>query len=175
MRPPPPLTLRCATSRAWRGACALLAAAAAAALAAWIVGHLGWPSGAAIAAAALAAAAGGWLGPRVAAGRARSHEIVFDGQDWSVDGEAGALEVMLDAGRGLLLLRHRPRAGGPVQWLALAAPRENDGVPSVAGGAVGWRAMRTALYSPPPSASADASPAARPAQPRAGAADRVAD
>jgi hypothetical protein len=147
MRPAPPLALSVEHSRAWRGLCALLAACAAAALAAWAVAHLDGPGAAQAWAAAGSGLVGGALG-RLLAGPARPANLQWDGLVWRVDGTPGLLEVMLDGGRWLMLLRLRPAAGGRVRWLALA----------FAPGAGGQRALRTALYSPPPTSIAEPPP-----------------
>jgi hypothetical protein len=162
------LALRCPASRAWPAACALIAAAAGATSAAWLAGQLEASAAVAGGAASLVALAAG-LGGRALAGRAHEHEITWDGEHWHVDGVPGGLEVMLDGGRALMLLRLRPLAGGRARWLALAAP--GRGAACATGGVAGWRALRAALYSPPPPATL----AATPAEPRLHASDRAAD
>lgn len=160
--PPPPLALQCAPSRAWRNAGASLCAAALAALALWAAGHLGLTAFAAGVGAAAAAAGGAILGLHLA-GPMRTALIRWDGQGWEVDGVCGDLQVMLDLGRGLLLLRLLPidpggRGGrGAARWVAASFAR----------GSGDHRALRTALYSRPPEAG--------PTTPRVRPPDRVTD
>lgn len=150
MRPPPPLTLQCAPSRAWQVACVCVGAAAGLAMAGWVAAHLEWALPAQTGLALALALAGALLGQR-AAGPWQAVALCWDGREWHVDGVPGGLQVMLDFGRPLLLLRHRPRAGGGRRWLAL----------SFAQGAGGQRALRTALYSRPPEATPDQQPHVR--------------
>lgn len=171
MQPPPPLALRCPASRAWREACGVVSAAAGAAFAAWLARQGEWPPLAMAAAALAAALAFGALGRRLPGGHAGSAaaiEMAWDGERWHVDGAPGRIELMLDLGHRLMLLRMRPdsgKRGGRARWLAIEAP----GVishPAGEGGAA-WRALRTAIYSPPPAATRT--------EPSVRVADRVAD
>jgi MFS family permease len=150
MRPPPPLTLQCAPSRAWQVACTGVGGAAGLALGTWLATHQEWALPACLGLAGACALAGVLLGRRVA-GPWRSVELRWDGREWQVEGVPGGLQVMLDFGGGLLLLRHRPRARGGARWLAI----------SFAQGAIGQRTLRTALYSRPPEATPDLQPHVR--------------
>ena len=150
MRPAPALALVCAPSLAWRLAGTALGAAAAAAVVAWLAGHLaaahdlpGWAEAAATLATLAAAAAGAFAGRRAAAAHGGA-ELRFDGHAWSVDGVPGDLQLMLDFDRWLLLLRHRPREGGRSRWLAVAFAR----------GEPGLAAVRTALQATRPDGAA---------------------
>ncbi len=150
MRPPPPLTLQCVPSRAWRGGCTGVGAAAGLALAGWLAAQQEWALPAQVGLAGALALVGVMLGRR-AAGPWHAVALRWDGRDWHVDDVPGGLQVMLDFGRWLLLLRHRPRAGGGKRWLALSFARE----------AGGQRALRAALYSRPPEATPDLQPHVR--------------
>jgi hypothetical protein len=160
MRLAPPVRVRGRGGPLWRAAAIGLPALAAASLGAWALQTAGlsgvWVLVLASKLAALTAAG-------LALRRPRTHELVWDGQQWQVDGQATRVQVMLDLGP-LLLLRlrpHRPAAGAegaeldelaeraerpephvgaavkPVHWLPLAA--------SEAGPA--WGALRAAVYS----------------------------
>jgi hypothetical protein len=145
MRPAPALAVHCAPSRAWRIACAALGAAAAAALSAWACGHLESSAGVTGLAAAAASALGAAFGLRVAGPRVAT-ELRWDGARWHVGGVAGEVQLMLDFGRWLLLMRQRvvPASGRRrVRWIAASFAR---GAPQ----AGELRALRTALYSPRP-------------------------
>jgi hypothetical protein len=138
MRPAPPLALTCAPSRAWQAACALLAALAAAALAAWLAARLdgpGWPMALV---SPVAAYAGGWVGARWV-GPQRPASVRWDGLEWEIDGQRGMLEVMIDFDRWMLLRLRPPAAsrGGAMRWLAVSR------LPAVQE----WHALRIALYS----------------------------
>ena len=96
------------------------------------------------------------LGLRIA-GPSRYVELRWDGRDWQADGRTGALQVMLDFDRWLLLLRHRPGDSAHARWLAISFVRGSDE----------RRALCTALYSAPPESN--------PEPPQVRAPDRVAD
>jgi len=144
MRPAPPLVLQCAPSSSWRFACAFIGAAAAAAVAAWVAGHVEWALPAVVVLSAVAANFGLALGLRMA-GPSRPVEVRWDGQVWRLDGAAGELQVMLDFDRWLLLLRHQREGRAGPRWVALSFTRGGDDL----------RALRTALYSPPPEPTPD--------------------
>ncbi|MBL8344019.1 MAG: hypothetical protein JNN03_01110 [Rubrivivax sp.] len=144
MRPAPPLALQCAPSRAWRLACAFIGASAGGAITAWVAGHLEWALPAFLVFSGAAIAGGAWFGRRIA-GPLRQVEVRWDGRDWQLDGSTGELRVMLDFDRWLLLLRHQPKARGRVRWVALSFVRGDDD----------FRALRTALYCPPPEPTPD--------------------
>ena len=130
MRAAPAVSVRASRAGAWRGLQALLCALAAAATAAWVLGHLqqtAWP---ALAAGAVAGVLAWWLAPE------RAVDLSWDGQRWSAGGAAGRLDVMLDLGPWMLLRLQpvaEPRA--PV-WIPIAAAE--------AGAA--WHALRAAAY-----------------------------
>jgi len=163
MRLAPPVRVRGRGGPLWRAATIGLPALAAASLGAWALQTAGlsgvWVLVLASKLAALTAAG-------LALRRPLTHELVWDGQQWHVDGQATRVQVMLDLGP-LLLLRLRPHlppaeaegaelaeraeraeraeppephvraAVRPVHWLPLAA--------SEAGPA--WGALRAAVYS----------------------------
>ncbi|MBI5721890.1 MAG: hypothetical protein HZC37_29810 [Burkholderiales bacterium] len=160
MRPAPSLALQCASSRAWRLACAVVGAAAGASVAAWAGEHLEWAPPALASIVGCGTLAGAVLGLRIA-GSARSFDIRWDGQGWQVDGVRGRLQVMLDFDRRLLLLRHRPDGPARARWIAVSFAR--GGLQ----GLHGLRVLRTALYSRPPEAT--------PEQPHVRAPDRATD
>ena len=139
-------------SRAWRVSCVLTTSVAGATFAAWIAALIAAhePSQAAwsMAAALPATVIGAVLGWRLA-GPARPVRISWDGAVWQADGMGGDLQVMLDLGPALLLLRLRPASGGGARWIAISCGR----------GAGDLHALRTALYSRPLAPSSFASPA----------------
>ena len=172
MRPPPPLALRCTTSRAWRALCTALSAAAFASFAAWLAGHLDTPPIGATIVATIgvlgAACVGAFVGARFVADQAwprQAVQVEWDGVTWALDGTRGDLQVMLDLQRWLLL-RLQPEAGGRARWCALSR-----GELGTRGDT--WRALRTALYSrrPEVSPAIPALPATRRTPPPGGAAD----
>ncbi len=119
----------------WRALRVGLLALAAAALAAWGLGHAGWPAAWAAVVPVVAALAA-W--PLV---RTVPVNLAWDGQRWTADAVPGRLDVMIDAG-GALLLRLRPDARRlPSRWIAVTA-RE-------AGPAL--HALRAAAYARAPS------------------------
>ncbi len=162
MRPPPPLLIEGRASRAWRVLCMLSAGAAAATFSAWTAAHAQWQPMPMVLAALLAGLAGAAAGTRLArlAGPQRDVRIGWDGAAWKVDGLGGDLQLMLDLGPVLLLLRLKP-ASGFARWFALSSAR----------GAGELHALRTALYSRPLNRPAAASPAT----PRVRAPDRATD
>ncbi|MBZ8140456.1 hypothetical protein CLD22_11165 [Rubrivivax gelatinosus] len=150
MRHPPPVALTCSGGAPWRVARSALAAAAGASAAAWASAHLGAgsPSVVFTLAAGLVAGLAGW---RLA--RPLAAELRWDGATWSVDGVAGALDLMLDLG-GWLLLRLRPAQGAP-RWLAVSAAEAG----------LRLHPLRAALYwpaatreQPPPAAPGPSAP-----------------
>jgi hypothetical protein len=126
----------------WRWVRTLLPAWAALTLVAWGLAYRQWPweqvaLGAQV--AAIAAAAGSWRFS------ARAPVMLgWDGAQWSLDGEPGQADVMIDLG-AWLLVRFRPgvdgqrtaawRAPAPV-WLGLSAVQMGSD----------WHALRVALY-----------------------------
>jgi hypothetical protein len=138
MRPPPPLVVDGQPSTLWRVGCALLTAAAGAAFAAWLAAHAELAAPLQALAASLAALAAAAVGVRLA-GRAGPVRVAWDGAAWYVDGAGGDLQLMLDLGPPLLLLRHR-RSGAGARWVAVSAAR----------GTGDLHALRVGLYSRPP-------------------------
>jgi D-arabinose 1-dehydrogenase-like Zn-dependent alcohol dehydrogenase len=136
MRPAPPVAVHCSGGTAWRALNVSLPALAVAAFAAWGVLQAGgvglWAAAAALLSAAAVVAVMALSPVKPAAA------LQWDGQRWVADGEAATLQVMIDAGAGLLLRLHR--GDGRVRWIAVAA--------SEAGPA--WHALRAAVYSRPP-------------------------
>jgi hypothetical protein len=141
MRGAPPVALVCDGGVVWRGVQASLHALVAAALVAWVAGHMGF--GAAMQAFAAAAGAApaavvAWL---AAAPQARS--LAWDGEQWRLGpaDHPGTVEVMIDLG-GWLLLRHRSTdAAAAPAWLAVSA--------TAGGGAM--HGLRAALHAGPAS------------------------
>jgi hypothetical protein len=98
----------------WHALRAGLPALAAGALAAWALGHAGWPTLPALGVVVLA----GWAAWPLT--RPAPVDLTWDGQRWTADGVPGTLSVMIDAGAYLLLrLRPdgRPRA---LRWIAVS-------------------------------------------------------
>jgi len=113
VRAAPPVSVRCSGGLPWRALRVALPTLAAAAATAWVLGHAGLPTAWALVVVP-AVAAGGWALTPVA-----PVALAWDGQRWTADGEPGALDVMVDAGAGLLLrLRpdERPRRH---RWIAV--------------------------------------------------------
>jgi hypothetical protein len=134
MRAAPPVSVRCHGGRAWRWLHAVLPALAAAAATLWA---LSWAEISIAIAAVCAPCVGvavGWLARRAAP----TVVLAWDGQRWTADGNAGALEVTIDLG-GWLLLRLRPDTGGRVRWIAVSS--------SEAG--VALHGLRAAAYARP--------------------------
>lgn len=130
MRQAPPVGVTATGGLAWQAAQSLLAAAAAAALGAWLLQHAGQPP---------------WLAPALGAGvgalawraaRPRARQLRWDGQRWSLDGLPCRVAPMLDPGP-LLLLRWQAE-GGARGWLAVGRHEAGHD----------WPALRAALYSP---------------------------
>ena len=115
MRTAPPVSVRCSGGAAWHALRAGLPALTAGALAAWALGHAGWPTSPGLAVVLLVALLA-WPLTRPA-----TVSLAWDGQRWQADGMPGALSVMIDAG-AFLLLRLRPegrREGS--RWIAVTA------------------------------------------------------
>jgi hypothetical protein len=107
--------VRCSGGAAWHAVRAGLPALAAGALAAWALGHAGWPVSPALVAVLIIAA----LGWRPA--RPSPVSLSWDGQRWQADGVPGALGVMVDAG-AFLLLRLQPQGRRTAsRWIAVTA------------------------------------------------------
>ena len=151
MRAAPPVAVSLGDARRERRLCAMLAAAAAAALAVWVLDHgfdlLGqrWRWVFVALAAGLGLALGGHLWPRQAG------ELRWDGMAWSRAatgrGEYGVrVRLMIDADAWLLLQCCPVPGSGRRQWLGLW--RDQSG-PS-------WSALRAALYWPVPDTAAAA-------------------
>jgi len=121
----------------WRLSCIALGSAASAAVAAWMVGHLEWAFPGSWLLPMLAAVGGVGLGLRLAGPRSPAL-VRWDGQGWHIDGVAGELQLRLDLGAALLLLRHRAPGARAWRWLALSFPQRGGDL----------RTLRTALYSP---------------------------
>lgn len=145
MRPAPALTVRCTGGWPWRLLHTALPALAAAAFAAWLLGHAELP-----------------LMPGVVVGlvlgitlarrwRSRERVLGWDGRRWSLDGQAGHLQLMMDLG-AFLVLRLRPDSGR-AQWFAVTAPEAGQA----------WHGLRAAAYARAPEATAHAGPPQRPA------------
>jgi hypothetical protein len=117
MRKAPPVSVRTGGGAIWRGLCIGLPALAAAVFAYWALLHLEWIPAAA-AGAALAAA----IATAAVAGRRRAAtaevELRWDGRQWTADGQAGPLEVMVDL-QTWMLLRLRPASGAAARWIAV--------------------------------------------------------
>ncbi|MFY9513714.1 MAG: hypothetical protein WAQ05_22355 [Rubrivivax sp.] len=119
----------------------LLAGLAAAVFAVWLLLHLNLPAWPALVVAALAARVTWHLTPP------RPARLAWDGAVWSLDGQPGQVDLMLDL-QHWLLLRFRPAVAGAVRWLP---------VPD-AEAAAARQTLRAALYSravlPPPAPEA---------------------
>jgi hypothetical protein len=136
MRPAPAVAVRGSGGLGWRLVQTLLPALAAAAVTAWLLMRFersAWP--AAVAAALAGATCWVLAQPRAVA-------LVWDGKQWSADGAAGTLAVMVDIGPALLL-RLQPVAGGAARWAAITAAEAGPA----------WHALRAAVYSRPPKTS----------------------
>jgi hypothetical protein len=88
--------------------------AAAAVLVLWAAGHAAFSPWVALPAALLAAVLAAWRWPTWAA------QLSWDGQSWQVDGQGGAMAVMIDLGPWLLL-RLTPNAPQRPMWIPVAA------------------------------------------------------
>jgi hypothetical protein len=157
MRAPPPVVIDLSGSRLERALHVLLPALAGGALAAWAVAwlHDARCGLAHAVVAALAAVAGGALGAWLHAPvRGR---LAWDGRAWSLAGQAGRLQLLIDAGPWLAL-RFRP-LGAPrhaAYWFI--ASRHDAGA--------AWHALRAAVYCPvidTPTADRTTAPPDRPA------------
>ena len=139
MRAAPALQLTLESFGAWRTAVALLWAAAAASVAAWL-GAGPWTAVAALTAAAAS----------VATTRRSARRLLWDGERWRVgptDAPAdelasGTPRVMIDLGM-FMLLRFEPDDAPAVEWL----PLQRRGLEA------SWHALRCAVYSPRPAAA----------------------
>jgi len=107
----------------------VLVALATAAFAAWLLEVFAIDGGPFLAGLLAATALATLLGWRLT--QPRPALLNWDGQRWSVDGEPGEVDVMLDFGRWMLL-RFRP-ARGAVRWLPVPAAAQP---------------LRAALYAP---------------------------
>jgi hypothetical protein len=116
MRAAPSVSVKCQGGVGWLWLQAGLPALTAAAVTFWI---LGWAEASTPWAAVGAICAGtavGWMARR----ESPPVVLAWDGDRWTADGGAGALEVAIDLGVWLLL-RLRPEAGGPARWIAVSA------------------------------------------------------
>jgi len=134
----PAVSVWCGQTRAWRWFQALVPALAATAFAAWVLAYLQlavWP------ALSLALPVGGlawWLG------RPLPLRLAWDGRQWSADGRAGQLDLMIDLGPWMLLRLRPADAPRRCLWLPLGvADVEADTGASL-------HALRAALYCRPP-------------------------
>lgn len=129
MHAAPPVAVRCTAGWAWRGVQTALPALAAAVsvfwgLSTWADGTsalLRW--GLSLAMGLIAGSLAWWCSARPA------QTLDWDGRRWTLDGQPGQLQLMIDLGRGLLL-RH-----GGKRWLLATS--------SDAGAA--WHALRVAV------------------------------
>jgi hypothetical protein len=131
MRAAPAVTVHGTGGWPWRGLRTALPAASAGVLAYWLLQraeHEGWP---AIVVAVGVALAAWWRA------RPRAVALVWDGQRWTADGAAGALQVMIDIGP-VLLLRLLPERGA-ARWIAVTATEAGPA----------WHGLRAAVYSRP--------------------------
>lgn len=136
MRPAPALTVRCSGGWPWLLLHTALPALAAAASAAWLLGHAElalWP---AVGVGVVTGFALGWRW------RGGTRVLGWDGRCWSLDGQIGRLQLMMDLG-ALLVLRLLPDSGR-ANWFAVTAAE--------AGGT--WHGLRAAAYARPREASA---------------------
>ena len=138
MRAAPAGAVRCDGGRVWYALHSLLPALSAAALLGWalLLADAGgvW----ALAVSLLAAVVVGYLARRW---RPRAALLQWDGQRWTVDGQPGRLQLMMDPGL-LLVLRLHLDAGGE-RWLAAGAVEAGPA----------WHALRAAVHARPPRAS----------------------
>ena len=130
MRAAPAVSVQAGRSPGWRTVQTALAAWAATALAAWVLGHLQQPFWPALTLVPLAAA---WAWR---AGRQPPVALVWDGQSWSADGQTGVLEVMIDLGAWLLLRLRSAEAGRRTRWIPVSRA---DAGPA-------FHALRAAVY-----------------------------
>lgn len=146
MRPAPAVTVRCAGARPWRALQAGLSALAAAAFSAWAFLHAGAAPVWALAAAGLCAA--GLSAALWRAGSAPAGRLCWDGREWSVDGQPGRVQLMLDLGSLMVLRQARGRFRA--RWLAVATGEAG----------VHGHALRSALYARAPGDAAAPRPSA---------------
>ena len=142
MHAAPPVSVRGTGGPVWRAAQALLPALGSGVFAVWALAHAELP----LAPALPLALAAGWLGWRLA--RPAAATLTWDGQAWSVDGEAGTVQVAIDLDRWLLI-RWRPQAQASRwagRWLAMSAAEVG----------AQWPPLRAALYGRAPPADAGA-------------------
>jgi hypothetical protein len=115
VRTAPPVSVRCSGGMVWHALRAGLPALAAGALAAWALGHAGWPT---LPALGVVVLAGGAAWPLT---RPAPVDLTWDGQRWTADGVPGTLSVMIDAG-AFLLLHLRPEGRREAsRWIAVTA------------------------------------------------------
>ena len=139
MRAAPPVSVRCTGGSAWRGVQSVLPAVAAGAVIAW-TSLLATQGGDAVLSDDVPLLAAGGIAALVAAlawrlCRPASAQLVWDGQQWRVDGVPLVPAVMVDLGVWMLLRLQleQPRR---TRWLAVGS--------SEAGAA--WHGLRTALF-----------------------------
>jgi hypothetical protein len=151
MRAAPPVSVRAGGGTLWHALNIVLPALAAGVLAGWLLAHAepepDWAIG--VGAVAEAALAGwvAWLAVR----RSRPVELGWDGEQWSADGVAGRLEVMIDL-QQWLLLRLRPGRGSRPRWIAVAEDEAGAALPLL-------RAALHAGAEPSPSLAPEPTPA----------------
>ena len=137
MHAAPPVSVRGTGGPAWRAVQALLPGLAAGVFAFWVLAHADLPIAAAAGPALAAALVGWWQARAVAA------TLAWDGQSWSVDGQPGNAQVMIDLDRWVLL-RCQPETKGAKgagrRWLAIAAGEAG----------AQWPLLRAALHARPP-------------------------
>jgi hypothetical protein len=142
MRAAPPVSVRCTGGPGWRAVQTALPALAAGVVAFWLMTHAEAApafAGALAAIAALCAAALAWRGSRAAA-----QMLAWDGQHWTLDGQPGRLDLMIDFD-AWLLLRLRPEAGIRLRWAAVTAGEAGPA----------WHGLRAALHAWVPEAAPD--------------------
>ena len=143
MRAAPAVSVRCLSSALWRWVQVIIPALACTAVAAWLLGHVqrsAWP-------ALMLTPAVAWLAWRRVPSMAVA--LDWDGQNWTAQGRVGAVEVMIDLDRWMLLrLLPDAQSQGRV-WIALS--RRDVGAQ--------WHALRAAVYCRRP----EPTPGARPA------------
>jgi hypothetical protein len=115
VRAAPPVSVRCSGGLPWRALRVALPALAAAAVAGLALGHAGLPTAWALV-VVLALVPVGWARTPTTA-----ISLAWDGQRWTADGEAGVLDVMVDAGAGMLLRLRPGERRRPQRWIAVTA------------------------------------------------------
>ncbi len=147
MHAAPAVSVCCGQSAVWRWLHAALPALAATALAAWGLGHLQWAAWPALLLApGVAALAWWWPGLRP---RPRPQRLAWDGQQWTADGCAVRLDLMMDLGHGMLLRLRPIDDPGRSLWIPIG----------VADAGVDLHALRAAVYCRPPESTRRARPA----------------